>query len=353
MFGLSTKNPPLVGLDISSTSVKLLELSRKGDGYRVESHAVEPLPVDAVNEKTLKDVEAVGDAIRRAVKKSGTKAKWASVAVAGSAVITKVIPVPGNLRPTEMETHIQLEADQYIPYPLEEINLDFQELGPTSESGETLDVLLAASKSENVEDRSAAVEIGGLKTRVVDIEPYTVEHAFALLEDQLDNNGIDKTIAIIDIGATMTSLNVIHDRNLIYTREQSFGGRQLTEDIMRRYGLSYDDAGKAKRDGGLPDNYEPEVLEPFKQTMAQQVSRFLQFFFSAGNHDDVDQIVLAGGCSTIPGIDEFIQSHIGTPTIVANPFSNMPLASRIQRQRLYSDAPSLIIAAGLALRGFD
>ena len=353
MFGLGNKIPPTVGLDISSTSVKLLELSRKGDGFRVESHAVEPLPVDAVNEKNLKDVEAVGDAIKRAVKKSGTKAKWAAVAVAGSAVITKVINVPSSLRPSEMETHIQLEADQYIPYPLEEINLDFQELGPSNDTGETVDVLLAASKSENVEDRSAAVEIGGLKTRIVDIEPYTVEHAFELLGDQVDNSGIEKTIAIIDIGATMTSLNVIHDKNLIYTREQSFGGRQLTEDIMRRYGLSYDDAGKAKRDGGLPDNYEPEVLEPFKQTMAQQVSRFLQFFFSAGNHDEVDQIVLAGGCSTIPAIDEFIQSHIGTPTIVANPFANMPLASRIQRQRLYADAPSLMIAAGLALRGFD
>jgi len=353
VLGLGRKKPPLVGLDISSTSVKLLELSRKGDGYRVESHSVVPLPVDAVSEKSLKDVEAVGEAIRRAVKVSGTRAKIASVAVAGSAVITKVITMPVSLRPSEMETHIQLEADQYIPYPLEEINLDFQELGPTENAPDTVDVLLAASKSENVEDRSAAVEIGGLKTHVVDIEPYTVEHAFALLEDQIEDGGTDKTVAVIDIGATMTSLNVIHDKSLIYTREQSFGGRQLTEDIMRRYGLSYDDAGRAKRDGGLPDNYEPEVLEPFKQTMAQQVSRFLQFFFTAGSHDQVDQIVLAGGCATIPGIDEFIQSQIDTRTTIANPFSNMPLASSINRQRLHADAPSLLIAAGLALRGFD
>ena len=353
MFGLGKKNPPLVGLDISSTSVKLLELSRKGDGYRVESHAVEPLPVDAVNEKNLKDVEAVGEAIRRAVKKSGTRAKQAAVAVAGSAVITKVITMPNTLRPSDMEMQLQLEADQYIPYPLDEINLDFQKLGPTANSPDSDDVLLAASKSENVEDRSATVDIGGLKAVVVDIEPYTVEHAFELLSDQVEDNGADKTVAVIDVGATMTSLNVIHNGGLIYTREQSFGGRQLTEDIMRRYGLSYDDAGRAKRDGGLPDNYEPEVLEPFKQTMAQQASRFLQFFFSAGSYDEVDQIVLAGGCATIPGIDEFIQAHIGTRTTVANPFANMPLASRIQRQRLYADAPSLMIAAGLALRGFD
>ena len=353
MLGFGKKNPPLVGLDISSTSVKLLEFSSRADGYRVESHAVAPLPVDAVNEKSLKDVEAVGEAIRRAVKVSGTRARIAAVAVAGSAVITKVITMPAELRSSEMETQIQLEADQYIPYPLEEINLDFQELGPTVDAPGTVDVLLAASKSENVEDRSAAVEIGGLKTQVVDIEPYTVEHAFSLFREQVEDRGQNKTVAVIDIGATMTSLNVIHDHALIYTREQSFGGRQLTEDIMRRYGLSYDDAGRAKRDGGLPDNYDPEVLDPFKQTMAQQVSRFLQFFFSAASYDEVDQIILAGGCATIPGIDGFIQSHIGTHTTIANPFSNMPLAKGINRKRLYADAPSLMIAAGLALRGFD
>lgn len=343
----------MVGLDISSTSVKLLELSRKGDGYRVESYAVSPLPVDAIQEKSLKDIEAVGEAVRNAVKTAGTRAKTAAVAVPGSAVITKVITMPSTLSDNEMEIQIQLEADQYIPYPLEEINLDFQTLGPTLDSTSTVDVLLAASKSENVDDQSAAADIGGLKTKIMDIEPYTVEHAFSLFADQIDNQGAGKTVAIVDVGATMTSLNVIYDRNLIYTREQPFGGRQLTEDIMRRYGLSYEDAGRAKRNGGLPENYEIEILEPFKQTMAQQVSRFLQFFFSAGSHDNVDHVVLAGGNAMIPGIDEFIQAHIGTRTSIVNPFANMQLASNVQRQRLYTDAPSLMLAAGLALRRFD
>lgn len=242
----------MVGLDISSTSVKLLELSRKGDGYRVESYAVSPLPVDAIQEKSLKDIEAVGEAVRNAVKTAGTRAKTAAVAVPGSAVITKVITMPSTLSDNEMEIQIQLEADQYIPYPLEEINLDFQTLGPTLDSTSTVDVLLAASKSENVDDQSAAADIGGLKTKIMDIEPYTVEHAFSLFADQIDNQGAGKTVAIVDVGATMTSLNVIYDRNLIYTREQPFGGRQLTEDIMRRYGLSYEDAYRAKRNGGLP-----------------------------------------------------------------------------------------------------
>jgi len=169
----------------------------------------------------------------------------------------------------------------------------------------------------------------------------------------LPDGGIDRTVAVIDVGATVTSLNVINDRELVYTREQPFGGKQLTEEIMRRYGLSYEDAGRVKKQGGLPDNYEPEVLEPFKNTMAQQVSRFLQFFFSSSDFENVDQILLCGGCAAIDGIDEFIESHIGTPTVVANPFQEVSLGSRINRQRLMDDAPSLMIACGLAVRGFD
>jgi type IV pilus assembly protein PilM len=134
----------MVGLDISSTAIKLLELSRSGGRYRVESYTVEPLPANSVVEKSIADVEAVGEAIRRAVKRSGTKSKHAAVAVAGSAVITKVISMPAAIGDDEMETQISLEADQYIPYPLDEVNLDFEVLGPSSKNPERVDVLLAA-----------------------------------------------------------------------------------------------------------------------------------------------------------------------------------------------------------------
>jgi len=351
VFLFKSKQPPIVGVDISSTSVKVLELSRSGNDFKVESHAVEPLPAEAVAEKSIQDVESVGEALRRAMKKSGSKAKLAAVAVPGSAVITKIITMPANLSDDDMETQIQLEADQYIPYPLEEINLDFEVVGPTEGSEETVDVLLAASKSENVEMRSAAVGIAGLTARAVDVEPYTIEHVCQTIPQMLPDGGADRTVANVDIGATVTSLNVVNDLELIYTREQPFGGKQLTEEIMRRYGLSYEDAGRVKKQGGLPDNYEPEVLEPFKTTMAHQVSRFLQFFFSSSDYEGVDQILLAGGCASIPGIDEYIEAHIGTPTVVANPFQGMALSSRINRQRLTADAPSLMIACGLAVRG--
>lgn len=349
---LSRKKPVILGLDISSTSVKLLELEQDGDNYRVQSLAVEPLPDNAVVEKNFQDVEAIGETIQKAVKRSGTKAKLAAVAVAGSAVITKIINMPANLSENELELQIQQEADQYIPYPLEEINLDFEVVGSTANNPDSVDVLLAASRSENIENRTDALDIGGLTAKIVDVEAYTVENVAPLLTAQMEDAGKDKIIAIIDIGATMTSLNVIENGNLIYTREQNFGGKQLTEEIMRRYGLAYEEAGRLKKSGGLPDNYIPEVLEPFKETIAQQVGRFLQFFYTSGQHNTVDLIALAGGCASIPGIDELVESQLGITTVIANPFANMSLSSKVNPQSLSKDAPSLIIACGLALRSF-
>jgi type IV pilus assembly protein PilM len=350
---LKRKKPVILGLDISSTSVKLLELTQDGDKYRVQSLAVEPLPDNAVVDKNIQDVEAVGQTIQKAVKRSGTKAKNAAVAVSGSAVITKIINMPKDLSDSELETQIEMEADQYIPYPLEEINLDFEVIGESENNPDTVDVLLAASRSENIELRSAALSLGGLTPKIVDVEAYTIENSSKLIAHQVENPGEDTIIALIDIGATMTSLNVVKNNHLIYTREQSFGGKQLTEEIMRRYGLAYDEAGRLKKEGGLPDNYIQEVLEPFKETIAQQVSRFLQFFYTSGHHNSVDLIALAGGCASIPGIDELVELQLDTPTVIANPFAEMSLAPKVNPQSLSNDAPSLMIACGLAMRSFD
>jgi len=350
---IAPKKSSLIGLDISSTSVKLLELSQHSDSYRVEAYAAEPLPPNSVVEKNITDVEAIGEAIQRAVKRSGSRSKFAAVAVAGSSVITKVITMPSNLSDEELESQIQLEADQYIPYSLEEVNMDFEVLGPNDKNPDMVDVLLAASRSENVDSRVAAVELGGLTAKVVDIEAYTLENAFPLIASQIPRGAAGSTVAIVDIGATMTTLSVLHDSKIIYTRDQVFGGKQLTEEIQRRYGLSYEEAGMAKRQGGLPDNYIPEVLEPFKDAMAQQVSRSLQFFFSSSHHNAVDHIVLAGGTASIPGVDELIEQRVGASTSIANPFTHMSLASRVKAQALANDAPALMIACGLALRSFD
>ncbi len=348
----ATKKPPLIGVDISSTAVKLLQLSQTGGRYRVEHYAVEPLPPNAVVEKNIVEVEAVGEAIKRALARSGSKVKHAAAAVAGSAVITKVVPMQANLSEDEMEDQVQVEASQYIPYPIEEISLDFEVLGPVKDNPEMVQILLAASRTENVDVRVAALDLGGLAARVIDVEAFAMENAFGLIADQLSVPK-DALVALVDVGATMTTLNVLRNQRGIYSREQVFGGKQLTDEVMRRYGLSYEEAGQAKRQGGLPESYEVEVLEPFKEALVQQVSRLLQFFYAGSEFNRVDQIVLAGGCASIPGIAEMVEEQLGVLTIVANPLANMALAGKVQAQALAQDAPALMIACGLALRSFD
>lgn len=353
MFLFTRRKTPLVGIDVSSTSVKLLELSKTGSGYRVEHYAVEPLPPNAISEKSISDVDAVGETIKKALKRSGAKTKACALAVASSAVITKVITMPASLKDDDMEGQVQLEADQYIPYALEEVNLDFDVLGPTEGNPETVDVLLAASRSENVDMRVGAAEFAGLTPKVVDVEAYAVESAFNLLGDQMPEEIREKTVCVVDIGATMMGLNVIIDQKMIYTREQSFGGKQLTEEIMNRYGLSYEEAGLAKKEGNLPENYVSELLEPFKESVVQQLNRLLQFFYSSTQHSMVDHIIMAGGCASIPGIDELVDTRLGISASIANPFGKTSLSTRINPQQLSNDAPALLIACGLALRGFD
>jgi type IV pilus assembly protein PilM len=351
--GLFTpKAPVLIGVDISSTAVKLLQLSQTGGRYRVEHYAVEPLPPNAVVEKGIVEVEAVGDAIRRALARSGAKTRAAAAAVAGSAVITKIVPMQADLSEEDMEAQIQVEANQYIPYPIEEVSLDFEVLGPVKDNPDMVNVLLAASRTENVDLRIAALDLGGLAAKTMDVEAFAMENAFQLVADQVSVPK-DAVVAVIDVGATMTTLIVLRNQRTIYSREQVFGGKQLTDEVMRRYGLSYEEAGLAKRQGGLPESYEIEVLEPFKEAMVQQISRLLQFFFAGSEYSRVDQIVLAGGCASITGVADMVEEQLGVPCVVANPLANMSLSSRVQAQTLAQDAPALMIACGLAMRSFD
>lgn len=351
LFG-KNRSVPVLGVDISSTSVKLLEISKNGDQYRVDSYAVASLPPNAVVEKNIAELEGVAESLQKAYDRSRTKLKSAAVAVAGSAVITKLIDMPAGLNDDSMETQITLEADQYIPYPLDEVAIDFEVQGESEGNPEQVEVLLAACRRENVDLRVDALEMADLTTKIVDVEAYAIERSFDLIRPSLDCDE-DSAIAIVDIGSTMTTLSVLVDGQTVYTREQLFGGRQLTEEIQRRYGLSLDEAGLAKKQGGLPDDYEPEVLEPFKDAVVQQVTRSLQFFFSSSQYNDVDQIVLAGGVASMTGLADLVQEKLGTPTTIANPFANMSLASKVDAMALSNDAPSLMIACGLALRSFD
>lgn len=351
MFG--KKSSAVLGVDVSSSSVKLLELSKQGDRYKVESYAVEPLPANAVVEKNITDVEAVGEVLKRAASRSRTSLKQVAIAVSGSSVITKVIQMDGGLNQFEMEDQIALEADQYIPYPLDEVAIDFEVQGPAENNPNQVDVLLAACRKENVDIREDALEMASLKAKIVDVEAYALERAYVLIAPQLGAQQEESVVAIVDVGATMTTLSVLAEGKTVYTREQIFGGKQLTEEIQRRYGLSVQEAGLAKKQGGLPDDYEPEVLTPFREAVVQQVARALQFFFGASQYNAVDHVVLAGGTASIQGLAEMVEEKTGTPTVIANPFADMAVAPRVNASALSNDAPSLMIACGLAMRSFD
>ena len=346
------KNKAVLGVDISSTSIKIIELAEQNGRMQVEAYASEPLPENSVVEQAINDEEAVGGAIKKALLRSRSGVKRAAVAVAGSAVITKVIQMGAGLSDDEMEQQITLEADQYIPYPLEEVAMDFEVQGPVEGDDQRVDVLLAACRKETVELREDSIEIAGLESSKVDVEAFCIERAFQLLESQLEGEQKD-TVAIIDIGATMTTLNVLNQGKIIYTREQMFGGQQLTEEIQRRYGISAQEAIRAKLEGGLPDDYATEILNPFKDSVVQQVSRSLQFFYSSSQYNDVDYVILAGGTSSLDGLAQLVQDKIGTPAMIANPFANMTLGPKVNAQVLANDAPGLLVACGLAMRSFD
>ena len=338
---LSRKSKSVLGLDITTSSVKLIELAESSRQFRVESYAAEPTPANAINEKAIVDADAVGEAVRRAVKRSGTRTRDAAIAISGDAAITKVIQMPRNLSTNEMEGQVELQADQYIPFPMEEVSFDFEVVGASERDPDMLDVLLVATRTENVEQRQAAVEAAGLQARVVDVEAFALEN-------------VDKFIAIVDFGASTTTFSVLKDMQVIYTRDFAFGGQQLTEEIMRTYGLSMEDAGRAKKEGGLPSNYQPEVLDAFIDDMSQQVSRSLQFFLASGSgREQPDQILACGGCANIPGVAEMIGSRVGIPTEIGDPLGQMKLASRAKAQGVRRDATALLTACGLALRSFD
>jgi type IV pilus assembly protein PilM len=332
----------------------LIELVPSGRGYRVECYAAEPSPPNSITEKSIVDADAVGEAVRRAVKRASTKASEVAIAISGDAAITKVIQMPQQLNDNDLEAQVEIQADQYIPFPMEEVSFDFQVIGESASDPDMVDVLLVATRTEYVDQRRAAVEAAGLKARIVDVEPFALENACGLLTHQMPDGGMDHQVAVVDFGASSTTFSVLQDLRVVYTRDFNFGGQQLTEEIMRIYGLSLEDAGRAKKEGGLPSNYQPEVLDPFVDDMTQQVSRSLQFFLaSGGGREQPDQILVCGGCANIPGAADLIASKVGIPTEIGDPLGQMKISSRARSQGVEGDATALLTACGLALRSFD
>lgn len=337
-----------MGVDVSSTSVKLVELASSGGELRLENYIIRPLPEKAVQEKNIQDPAAVAESIRQALSLMKPRHRAAAVAVAGSAVITKTIEMNASFSDAELENQIVVEADQYIPYPLSEVALDFERQPLSDPEAETADVLLAACRRENVDSRVHALEDGGLDVHVVDIEAFAMERACSLLQGQL--GGVPEMLSVIDVGASAVTLYVLRNGRILYTREQLFGGNQLLEQVQLQFSLSPAEAERALRRGELPPEYSSEILPAFREQLIEQINRALQFFFSSSHYNEVDHIVLAGGVAVLDGLSSRLQESSGTPVTVANPFLNLAVADKINGSALATDAPALMIACGLAMR---
>jgi type IV pilus assembly protein PilM len=350
LFG--KKTDPVIGLDIGSTSVRLMQLSSHGSGYRIDHFAIEPLGEGVVVDKAVQDVEAITNAISRAIKSSGTRAKSCAIAVSGSAVFTKTISLPADLAEADIESQVQIEANQYIPFPLNEVSLDFEVLGPSARNADLIDILLAASKSENVESRQDAIDAAGLKAKVVDVEAFAIANAFELMRKR-DGVNRSEAVGLFDIGYDLTTLLVIKGGQVIYTRDHPFGGHQLLEEIQRRYDMTAEQAGFFQRNESAPDDFEEEVLEPFQLNVVHQISRALQFYASSNEYSNIGTIYLSGGTASLSGLAPMVQQELGMTTRVADPVTGMDIAQKVSVATIKRNANNLMIAMGLALRGFD
>ncbi len=350
---LSSQPAALLGLDISSSGLKLVELGREKSGaFVLERCSIEPLEQGWIVDGNVERFDEVVDALRRLVKKSGTKAKNVAMALPASAVITKKIILPGGLSEAELEVQVETEANQYIPFSLDEVSLDFCVMGPSQSSPGDVEVLIAATRKEKVQDRQGLAEAAGLKLVIIDVEAYASRLAAGRLISHLPNEGLDTMVALFEIGAYTTSMQALRNGEVLYDRDQAVGGAQLTQLIVRQYGFSVEEAEAKKRSNDLPEDYQASVLGPFVENMAQEISRALQFFFTSTPYNRVDYVMLAGGAAALPGLTEAVTMHTSFACALVDPFEGMIFGAKVRENKIRREAPSYLTSCGLAMRRF-
>ena len=346
------KTTMMVGIDIGSHSVKAVLLSQGSEGYVLENFAIEPMVRGSVVDREIQDIEAVGKVISKIRQSIPMKAKEAAAAVSGQTVITKIIYMDVSLSEEELASQIEIEADSLIPYPLDEVSLDFETLDVNESDPSKVNVLLSAARTESIEARVAALESGDFTAKVIDVESYAVSRSHDLCLSLLPDDAAGKAVAIVDIGATMTLFSVTKEGKHLYSRDQMFGGEQYTRSIVSYYNKSFEEAEEAKITNDLPPNYTFEVLAPFHTILMQQIRRAIQMFLTSSGLNKIDYLLVSGGSAPIEGIEKLLTDELGIHTVIANPFNDMAVAETINKEALAKVAPQLTVATGLALRSF-
>jgi type IV pilus assembly protein PilM len=349
-FGIDTD--PIFGLDMSSSALKLMMLQKNGSDISVERYFIQQLLSNKIRDKRILDTDYITETLKHTLACANISTKNVCLAVPNSITITKKLDLPIDLTDKEIENEIYIEADKYIPYALDEINIDYQILSRDEEEGK-IEVFIIACKSDDLNARIEIAENAGLNPVIVDVDSYATGRAF---NEVLVHGGMDSSnslTGLIDIGSNLITLNIFKGKRLIYTKEQAFGGIKLMEEIQSRYGLTFEEALAAKKFNDLPDDYAVEVLQPYKVSLTQQINRACQFFFSNGKYHTIDKLYLTGGVSNINGLADIVQETLKIKTLIANPFANLLVSDQINIDRLYEDSSTLMTTFGLELRNIN
>jgi len=346
---LFNRSKPVVGLDIGSSAVKAIELKKSGRGFKVTAIGVEPVPPDSIVDGAIIDAGAVTDAVRRVLQSARFKAKDVVASLSGSSVIVKKISLP-VMSEADLADSIQWEAEQYIPFDIQDVNLDYQILTPVAERQGTMEVLLVAAKKDKIADYTGVVSAVGRKTVVVDVDAFALQNAFET--NYTDDAG--KVVALVNAGASAININLVSNGTSLFTRDVGIGGNAFTEAVQKELGLPFEGAEDAKRglpvDGVRPEDIRP-VLHAVMENVLLEIEKTFDFFKATSASDRIDRIVVSGGASMVDEFESALRERLGTEVERFDPFRNVPIdPAALQGGNAADYAPVCAVALGLALR---
>ncbi|HEX4999132.1 MAG TPA: type IV pilus assembly protein PilM [Terriglobia bacterium] len=346
---LFKKQKALIGLDIGSSAIKAVELSKSKKGYEITALACEPVATDAIVDGAIMDSAAVSNAIRRALTSGGFKAKGVAASVSGHSVIVKRVTLPAAT-PAEVAASIEFDAEQYIPFQLSEVNLDYEVVGPAESDDLGMDVLLVVAKKDKIRNHTGAIGLAGRSPDVVDIDAFALQNAFEA------NYAVDPqhTVALLNIGASLMNINITRGGVPFVVRDVSVGGNQYTDILQKDLSLSFQEAEDLKlgRKGADQGMVQP-LMESVTDMLVLEIQKTFDFFRETYPQESISQVWVSGGASQVPGLVEKIQQVFGYPTQAMNPFQSVGVGSKVDAREVAEMGPSLAVAVGLALRGFD
>ena len=350
------RSKSVIGLDIGSSAIKMIQMKETKRGYQLQSFAIANLPPEAIIDGALMNSTVIVSTIRELLSSQRIRHKEAGIAISGHSVIIKKITLPA-MTEDELEESIQWEAEQYIPFDINDVNIDVQVLTPEPSEQGQMDVLLVAAKKDMINDYLAVVQEAGLTPMVVDVAAFCVENAFEINYDLPTSD----TIVLVNIGASVININVLSEGTTAFTRDISMGGNQFTEEIQKQLNVSYDEAEALKLGGGSTadaDSVVPQEVErvivSVSETLAGEIQRSLDFYSATAADSRIARICLSGGTCKIPSLYKIIENKVGVPVEVMNPFRNIEFdPKRFDPEYIREVGPSAAVAVGLGLRTPD